>query len=97
MKIHQKLPPGDILIFLTGQNEIKRCCKLLEDKLERLKYKEYHTSEDEDEVGNKSKTLKEDLNLLDKILEKEEIQEEEEEEEEAFDNPDGFIQFKNLN
>lgn len=28
-KIHQKLPPGGILIFLTGQNEITTMCKRL--------------------------------------------------------------------
>ncbi|KTW26103.1 hypothetical protein T552_02997 [Pneumocystis carinii B80] len=28
-KIHRKLPPGAILVFLTGQNEIKHMCKLL--------------------------------------------------------------------
>lgn len=29
-KIHQKLPPGGILIFLTGQNEITQMCKRLQ-------------------------------------------------------------------
>jgi HrpA-like RNA helicase len=33
LKIHEKLPPGDILIFLTGQKEILACCKMLEDRL----------------------------------------------------------------
>ncbi|QSL67113.1 hypothetical protein MERGE_001502 [Pneumocystis wakefieldiae] len=28
-KIHKKLPPGAILVFLTGQDEIKYMCKLL--------------------------------------------------------------------
>ncbi|ANB14177.1 Ecm16p [Sugiyamaella lignohabitans] len=29
VKIHQKLPPGGILIFLTGQNEINQVCRKL--------------------------------------------------------------------
>ena len=31
-KIHTKLPPGGILVFLTGQNEITSVCKKLELK-----------------------------------------------------------------
>ena len=31
-KIHARLPPGGILIFLTGQNEISGVCKKLEAK-----------------------------------------------------------------
>ncbi len=31
-KIHARLPPGGILIFLTGQNEISGTCKKLEAK-----------------------------------------------------------------
>ena len=31
-KIHARLPPGGILIFLTGQNEITGVCKKLEAK-----------------------------------------------------------------
>lgn len=30
-KIHAKLPPGGILVFLTGQQEIQQCAKLLTD------------------------------------------------------------------
>ena len=30
VKIHTRLPPGGILIFLTGQNEITGVCKTLE-------------------------------------------------------------------
>lgn len=45
-KIHARLPPGGVLVFLTGQNEISTLCKRLEkqfgpkaihDKLERRK------------------------------------------------------------
>lgn len=31
-KIHTRLPPGGILIFLTGQNEITGVCRKLESK-----------------------------------------------------------------
>jgi len=31
-KIHARLPPGGILIFLTGQNEIAGACRNLEEK-----------------------------------------------------------------
>ena len=31
-KIHARLPPGGILIFLTGQNEITGVCKRLEER-----------------------------------------------------------------
>ena len=31
-KIHARLPPGGILIFLTGQNEILGVCRKLEEK-----------------------------------------------------------------
>ena len=31
-KIHKRLPPGGILIFLTGQNEIMGACRMLEAK-----------------------------------------------------------------
>src|SRR5260221_5403714 len=31
-KIHSRLPPGGILIFLTGQNEISGVCRRLEER-----------------------------------------------------------------
>lgn len=34
-KIHTRLPPGGILIFLTGQNEITGVCRKLEAKFGR--------------------------------------------------------------
>ncbi|KAH0571373.1 ATP-dependent RNA helicase [Spironucleus salmonicida] len=33
VEVHRKYPPGAILIFLTGQSEVKKCCELLEDAL----------------------------------------------------------------
>lgn len=35
-KIHEKLPPGDILVFLTGQQEIYQCMELLKEKLQKV-------------------------------------------------------------
>ncbi|ORY86882.1 P-loop containing nucleoside triphosphate hydrolase protein [Protomyces lactucae-debilis] len=32
VKIHDKLPPGGILVFLTGQQEIEQCARLLQEK-----------------------------------------------------------------
>jgi ATP-dependent RNA helicase DHX37/DHR1 len=32
VKIHTRLPPGGILVFLTGQNEIMSVCKKLEER-----------------------------------------------------------------
>lgn len=34
-KIHTRLPPGGILIFLTGQNEITGVCRRLEERYGR--------------------------------------------------------------
>jgi ATP-dependent RNA helicase DHX40 len=38
MTIHLEYPPGDILVFLTGQEEIETCCDRLFDKAERIDY-----------------------------------------------------------
>ena len=35
VKIHTRLPPGGILIFLTGQNEITGVCRKLESRFGR--------------------------------------------------------------
>ena len=37
VKIHERLPAGDILVFLTGEKEIKNCAKLLTSKLNERK------------------------------------------------------------
>lgn len=37
--IHTQEPPGDILVFLTGQNEIEKACRDLEDLDRDLNYK----------------------------------------------------------
>lgn len=39
-KIHARLPPGGILVFLTGQNEIKGVCRKLEARFGRTVIRE---------------------------------------------------------
>uniref|UniRef100_A0A8C5QM52 RNA helicase n=1 Tax=Leptobrachium leishanense TaxID=445787 RepID=A0A8C5QM52_9ANUR len=36
LQIHVTQPPGDILVFLTGQEEIEACCEMLQDRCRRL-------------------------------------------------------------
>ncbi|XP_051812945.1 LOW QUALITY PROTEIN: pre-mRNA-splicing factor ATP-dependent RNA helicase DHX16 [Acanthochromis polyacanthus] len=36
LQIHVTQPPGDILVFLTGQEEIEACCELLQERCRRL-------------------------------------------------------------
>lgn len=36
MQIHLTEPPGDILLFLTGQEEIDTACQILEDRMKKL-------------------------------------------------------------
>eukprot|EP00041_Stephanoeca_diplocostata_P006018 m.73312 g.73312 ORF g.73312 m.73312 type:complete len:804 (-) comp16123_c0_seq1:1513-3924(-) len=38
MEVHCKQPPGDILVFLTGQAEIEKACKALYKQSEALNY-----------------------------------------------------------
>jgi len=51
MKIHQKLPPGTILVFVTGRNEVHRLVKLLNQnrKIQKPKDDEAEDSEAEEE------------------------------------------------
>jgi ATP-dependent RNA helicase DHX37/DHR1 len=51
VKIHQKLPPGGILIFLTGQNEITNMCRRLRQRFPKKKNKK--ESDDSGEVTAK--------------------------------------------
>ena len=34
--IHLQQPPGDMLIFMTGQEDIECTCRLIQDKLDTL-------------------------------------------------------------
>ncbi|KAJ8377931.1 hypothetical protein AAFF_G00249940 [Aldrovandia affinis] len=36
LQIHVTQPPGDVLVFLTGQEEIEACCELLQERCRRL-------------------------------------------------------------
>ncbi|KAI7865442.1 P-loop containing nucleoside triphosphate hydrolase protein [Spinellus fusiger] len=45
-QIHTKEPPGDVLVFLTGQHDIERACKAFEDKAKHLNYKNVKYYED---------------------------------------------------
>ncbi|MBV99006.1 putative pre-mRNA-splicing factor ATP-dependent RNA helicase DHX16, partial [Eschrichtius robustus] len=36
LQIHVTQPPGDILVFLTGQDEIEAACEMLQDRCRRL-------------------------------------------------------------
>uniref|UniRef100_H3D255 RNA helicase n=1 Tax=Tetraodon nigroviridis TaxID=99883 RepID=H3D255_TETNG len=36
LQIHVTQPTGDILVFLTGQEEIEACCEMLQDRCRRL-------------------------------------------------------------
>ncbi|XP_064421843.1 pre-mRNA-splicing factor ATP-dependent RNA helicase DHX16 [Latimeria chalumnae] len=36
LQIHATQPPGDILVFLTGQEEIEACCEMLQERCRRL-------------------------------------------------------------
>ena len=36
MQIHVDEPPGDILIFLTGQEEIDTACQILNERLKKF-------------------------------------------------------------
>jgi ATP-dependent RNA helicase DHX37/DHR1 len=63
-KIHTRLPPGGVLVFLTGQNEITRVCRKLEAKFgkdvleqkwkRRALQHELIVSDDEETTGNQS-------------------------------------------
>lgn len=62
IKIHSRLPPGGILVFLTGQNEITGVCKRLEMRYgrkaieERLRMRRVAT----DRMAEKPKVFPED-------------------------------------
>lgn len=45
LSIHISCPPGDILIFMTGQDEIECCCFALQERIDALDTNEDHTTE----------------------------------------------------
>ena len=36
LQIHLSLPPGDILVFMTGQEDIEITCQVVQERLEQL-------------------------------------------------------------
>lgn len=85
-KIHARLPPGGILIFLTGQQEITTVCKKLEKRFGRKaiaqknkdrervqgKHKNRRTDNDDDD-GGESKAEKVSITARDGDVEAEEV------------------------
>lgn len=61
-KIHARLPPGGILIFLTGQNEITGVCKKLETMYGKKAIEEHRKSKIslQTRLSNLAKKLGED-------------------------------------
>ena len=62
IKIHSRLPPGGILVFLTGQNEIAGVCKKLEKRFGRRAIEEKRMMRQAvaDKVATKPKVFPED-------------------------------------
>ena len=66
IKIHRTLPDGDILVFLTGQREIKEFCYLINQKLGENEEKPWKTyplfsklkAEDQELIFNKSQEFR---------------------------------------
>lgn len=48
-EIHKRLPPGSILVFVTGKKEVHRLCQLL-DKRKRRKGEDKNDSDEEDDA-----------------------------------------------
>lgn len=70
-KIHRQLPPGGILVFLTGQNEITHACKVLRNKFPS------HTNVAKEKKAIEMKADKGDVEDEDVVLgENDEIEEE---------------------
>ncbi|KAF5093754.1 hypothetical protein D0Z03_002294 [Geotrichum reessii] len=90
-KIHQKLPPGGILIFLTGQNEITNMCKRLRKTFPFKKKSFESKKETEISVRVNSKDATTEVEDIDFGIEIDENEvddfdvAEEEEDEEGFD------------
>lgn len=93
-KIHKKLPPGGILIFLTGQNEITSLVKKLrlEFPLKKEKNKETYDESASIKVNAKNVDIEaEEIDFSVGVIDDdrddfdEEVENEEEEEEEGFD------------
>ena len=74
-KIHRTLPAGDVLVFLTGEKEIKEFCYRLEIDLAKDEREEEEFEEKEqekiDKNDNNTKSIKEKRNIFDPDSEEE--------------------------
>ncbi|ORE11706.1 P-loop containing nucleoside triphosphate hydrolase protein [Rhizopus microsporus var. microsporus] len=57
-KIHERLPPGGILIFLTGQNEITQLCKKLRKRYPALPEKATSAEQKQQEAAQEKESKK---------------------------------------
>ncbi|CEG67264.1 Putative ATP-dependent RNA helicase DHX8 [Rhizopus microsporus] len=57
-KIHERLPPGGILIFLTGQNEITQLCKKLRKRYPALPEKATSAEQKQQKVAQEKESKK---------------------------------------
>ncbi|CCD24999.1 ATP-dependent RNA helicase ECM16 NDAI_0E01830 [Naumovozyma dairenensis CBS 421] len=94
-KIHRRLPPGAILIFMTGQQEINHMVKKLRREFPFKKSKKNFSNSSTVRVNNKTADLEvEDIEFSTKIIDEEqfnaELGSDEENLEDDFDNEEGF-------
>ncbi|RCH91860.1 putative ATP-dependent RNA helicase DHR1 [Rhizopus azygosporus] len=57
-KIHERLPPGGILVFLTGQNEITQLCKKLRKRYPALPEKATSAEQKQQKVAQEKESKK---------------------------------------
>ncbi|ORE20349.1 P-loop containing nucleoside triphosphate hydrolase protein [Rhizopus microsporus] len=57
-KIHERLPPGGILVFLTGQNEITQLCKKLRKRYPALPAKATSAEQKQQEAAQEKESKK---------------------------------------
>jgi ATP-dependent RNA helicase DHX37/DHR1 len=58
-KIHRRLPPGHVLVFLTGQREVLRLCRMLKDTFPCTQ----STGEEREEGGGRERRRRGDVDL----------------------------------
>lgn len=93
-KIHQKLPPGAILVFMTGQNEINTLVKRLRNEFP-FPTKKRQFEEDEENLQVKinprnADTEVEDIDFSVKVDEDQEVEDDYDSEEDAEGEEEGF-------
>ncbi|KAI9317711.1 P-loop containing nucleoside triphosphate hydrolase protein [Dichotomocladium elegans] len=60
-KIHERLPPGGILVFMTGQNEITHLCKMLRKKYPALPPKASKKEQSDEQKANQLESKSQNL------------------------------------